>query len=116
MTKHKYVVVEEPEFLDIGYAYSISSEEHGEEDKYWHVYFQFHAFMGFDHNVRIDFGKMYLEGKIEGLHQQIKIEIHSEEKLLEIVELLEPVAKSALEVAKPLLQNITIIELGKSLL
>lgn len=116
MTQHKYVVVDEPGFLDIGYAYSVSSEEHGEgENKYWHIYFQFHAFMGFDPNVRINFGKVYLEGKVEGLSQQVKVEIYSEEKLLEIVELFEPVAKSALKVAKPLLQSITLLELAKSI-
>lgn len=116
MTQHKYVVVDEPEFLGIGYAYSISSEEHGEgENKYWNVYFQFHAFMGFDRDIRVNFGKVYLEGKVEGLSQQIKVEIHTEEKLLEIVDLFEPIAKAALEVAKPLLLKITLLEMSKSL-
>ena len=68
----KRTIIEKADFLGVGIAVCVYQEKHVD---YSHLYTQNEVWMGFDSNIKCTSERTYLQGKIEELQQDIKIEL-----------------------------------------
>ena len=104
-------VIVRPEFLDVGLAVITEYEEQQENDQTWfYVYSYWEGWMGFAEDLVVRSDKQYITGKLEGMHQSLKLEFSTKEAAEEILEVLH---KSQVEVFTKLKKELSLLVVAK---
>lgn len=105
-------VVEEPDFLGVGIKVSTFAELLGAK---YVVYSQTETWFGFDTNIAFSSQKVYLEGKVEGLEQTVRIELSDVDVARAAGKLFHELAVKIAEVGKTLIKAETFKAVGRAM-